>query len=163
MNGGDAPGGNDITGENVDCGPLFGPDSYETGDTEPAIHTLDTCNGVGFEKSEVGLQHISDGTSNTYLIGEKYLDPQEYETGVAWGDDACYFTGVDHDNMRWADDFPAQDQLGQQAPEIWGSSHPGIFHMVMCDASVQALSFDTDLDIHRRLANRRDGQPVGLE
>ena len=99
-----------------------------------------------------------DGTSNTYLGGEKYLMPEDYESGDSWGDDACYYTGVDHDILRWSNDFPAQDQPGLSAPMIFGSAHSAGFHMVMCDGSVQSIRYDVDEKVHRNLANRHDGE-----
>lgn len=162
INAGDVNGGTDITGHKIQCNVDLGPDSYEEGDSlnYEWQHSLDTCNGVSFQRSQVGFQNIEDGTANTYLIGEKYLDPRNYENGQDWGDDSCYYTGVDHDNMRWSFDAPAQDQYGQAAPEIWGSPHPGGFQMTMADASVRSISYDVDLTVHMRLGNRRDGQPT---
>lgn len=165
MNGGDASSGSDVNGiSGVECGPDFGPETQEDADAMDEWNlTLETCNGVALQGGGAEFQHIQDGATNTYLFGEKYLDPQEYETGDDWGDDACYYTGVDHDNMRWADDFPAQDQLGQLGREIWGSPHPGGFHMVMCDGSVHSINYDIDLIAHRKLANRSDGLTVALD
>ena len=30
----------------------------------------------------------------------------------------------------------------------------------MCDGSVQTISYDIDYEVHRRLHNRKDGEPV---
>ena len=164
ISAGDRKGGQDATGRKVDCGERLGPNSYQEGEdgSYDWEQSLSTCNGVSFQRSEVNFRNIEDGTAKTYMLGEKYLDPAEYETGVDWGDDASYFTGVDHDNWRWAFDFPAQDQFGQSGWDIWGSAHPGTFHMVMADASVQAIDYSIDLVVHERLGNRRDGQPAEL-
>lgn len=35
--------------------------------------------GVSFQRSEVGIRHIGDGTSQTYLMGEHYLNPVDYD------------------------------------------------------------------------------------
>ncbi|MEM9660027.1 MAG: DUF1559 domain-containing protein [Planctomycetota bacterium] len=166
VNGGDVEGGGDLNGIQVNCGPQYGPGSYQEGDAPDYSwgHSLDSCNGISFQRSQVSFQNIEDGSSNTYMLGEKYLDPRFYETGESWGDDSCYFSGVDHDNMRWAEDAPAQDQQGQTAPWVWGSAHPGVFLMAMCDASVQAMAFDVDVEgIHMPLGNRRDGVPVAAQ
>ena len=106
------------------------------------------------------LQHLVDGGSTTYLIGEKYLDPDNYDNGEDWGDDSCYFTGVDHDNERWSESPPAQDQKGQPAPYIWGSAHPSGFNIVMADDSVRSISYSVDEIVHLRLGNRRDQRTV---
>jgi len=164
INAGDVDGGSDVNNRQIDCNVDLGPDTYAEGDAGYEwSQSLMTCNGVSFQRSQVSFQHIEDGSAKTYLIGEKYLDPRNYDNGVDWGDDSCYYTGVDHDNMRWAFDAPAQDQLGQAAPWIWGSAHPGAFHMVMADASVQSISYEIDLDVHMRLGSRRDGLPANID
>jgi prepilin-type N-terminal cleavage/methylation domain-containing protein len=164
ISGGDIEGGRDVTGRQINCSVDDAVDaSYEDPDAYDWPQSLMSCNGPSFQRSELRFNHVEDGTSSTYLLGEKYLDPRLYDDGTSWGDDACYYTGVDHDSMRWSFDLPAQDQFGQTAPVIWGSAHPGTFHMVMCDASVQAISYSIDLDVHLRLGSRRDGLPVTLE
>ena len=144
----------------------IGPASYDQGD-DPAYEWTDRYdptiyNGVCFQRSVLNLKRIEDGTSKTYLGGEKYLMPSFYESGESWGDDACYYTGVDHDNLRWSNDFPARDQEGLFAPKIWGSAHPSGFQMVFCDGSVHHVPFGVDLQVHQNLANRRDGLAVEL-
>ena len=142
---------------NDDAIPIGGmPDSTFDG------QKLSECGGVSFAASEVKLSHISDGTSNTYLIGEKYLDPNNYENGDDWGDDASYFTGIDRDHHRWAFQEPAQDQPGFTVPFIWGSAHASVFLMVMCDGSVHAIPYDIDIDVHSKLGLRNDGLPTTI-
>ena len=131
-------------------------------DTTFGGQSLQRCGGIGFAASEVKMSHILDGTSNTYLIGEKYLDPNNYENGVDWGDDASYYTGVDHDNHRWAYQEPAQDQQGFEVQFIWGSAHPGAFLMAMCDGSVHAIPYEIDLLTHSKLGIRNDGEPASV-
>jgi type II secretory pathway pseudopilin PulG len=136
----------------------LGPASYEQGDSPEYEWVPSTAyTGVCFQRSTVNLRKVSDGASKTYLGGEKYLTPANYENGEDWGDDASYYTGVDHDNLRWAGDFPARDQNGLVAPWIFGGPHPGGFQVVLCDGSVHTIAFDIEQDIHRNLANRSDG------
>ena len=42
----------------------------------PALST-----GIVYCGSMIKMADITDGTSNTYLAGEKYLDPDYYATG----------------------------------------------------------------------------------
>ena len=47
---------------------------------------------------------ITAGTSRTYLVGEKYLDPDYYYAGCDWGDDRSFATGDCDDPNRWSGD-----------------------------------------------------------
>ena len=132
---------------------------------------LDSQSGVNFEGAEIELQMISDGTSNTYMVGEKNLDPDAYEgtdsvpgeTGAlgSGGDGQGYFVGYDWDTHRFAHKPPIQDSPGADLYEVFGSAHPGAWSVVLCDGSVRSISYDIDLTTHKRLANRHDGQTVG--
>lgn len=143
-------------------GARYGPPSYEAGDGDYEWDTsISPANdGVCFQRSILSLRRIEDGTSKTYLGGEKYLMPGHYESGESWGDDASYYTGVDHDNLRWAGDLPARDQEGMHAPMIYGSAHPTGFQMVMVDGSVTTVSFGIERPVHRASAGRRDGAAI---
>jgi prepilin-type processing-associated H-X9-DG protein len=67
-------------------------------------------NGVSHHRSEIKLAMIPDGTTNTYMVGEKYLKPEAYD-GVPtnrnapefdWGDNQCMYVGMEWDNYRVA-------------------------------------------------------------
>jgi prepilin-type processing-associated H-X9-DG protein len=51
--------------------------------------------------------------------------------------------------------------IGGTADQAFGSNHPGGAHFLFCDGSVQLLKKTTDGKVLERLANRKDGQPVG--
>ncbi len=60
-----------------------------------------TFTGVIWYRSEVQLREISDGTSKTYLFGEKYLDQFNYTSGRdGSGDEENIYVGMDDDNIR---------------------------------------------------------------
>jgi prepilin-type N-terminal cleavage/methylation domain-containing protein/prepilin-type processing-associated H-X9-DG protein len=58
-------------------------------------------NGVMYQRSTVKFSKISDGTSKTALIGEKYVPTDYYTTGNCNGDDQNVFVGHDQDNLRY--------------------------------------------------------------
>ena len=58
--------------------------------------------GVSYCGSLIRLSDITDGASNTYLAGEKYLDPDYYTTGQDGSDNECAFIGDDDDIIRFA-------------------------------------------------------------
>jgi prepilin-type processing-associated H-X9-DG protein len=133
--------------------------------------------GVIYYRSETSGKKITDGTSNTYLIGEKFLTPLRYEEASATqpgqGDNQGAYVGYEWDNERraWNPNIgppetfqPRQDIAGTDEPNVYafGSAHSGAMNMAMCDGSVHSLSYDIDRDVHRYLAVRFDGQPVTL-
>ena len=140
--------------------------------------------GVMHYHSQVKSKQITDGTSSTYLLGEKSLLPRQYEelliiAGVKptgfYGDNQAAYTGFEWDNTRVAWNplvnptdgsiwQPRQDTPGTDPPSCYafGSAHAGAMNMAMCDGSVQALSYDIDKETHRYLAVRSDGQIATL-
>jgi hypothetical protein len=125
--------------------------------------------GVVFQAYEYKMKQISDGTAKTYMVGEKYLMPEEYSLAPGerpdltnYGDDQSCWAGDDLDMNRNADNIfpPAQDQSGLELIYSFGSAHPGVFQMAMCDASIQSISYNIDPKVHERLGDRRDGEAV---
>ncbi len=119
---------------------------------------FDGQTGINYNGAEIGFKHITDGTSNTYAVGEKYVDADHYETGVDPGDNASMYQGFDFDVNRWTckSSPPVQDRPNYEKYASFGSAHSGGFNMVNCDGSVSHISFDIDYDVHRRGGHRHD-------
>jgi prepilin-type N-terminal cleavage/methylation domain-containing protein/prepilin-type processing-associated H-X9-DG protein len=113
--------------------------------------------GISFERSEVGIQHITDGTSRTYLCGEKYLDTRSYENGDDTGDNETWCTGHNNDNLRTTAEPPRLDAPDEQG-SMFGSAHPAGWQVAWCDGHVATMSFDIDPKIHKYNGNRQDGE-----
>lgn len=143
--------------------------SYETPEDE--ITSPEEPTGVIFDASAVTLDDIKDGTSCTYLIGEKFVYSDEYEQAGP-GDKASAYAGIAGDdsnsNLRSAGVeerkewyLPTQDapqtEANQGAWRGFGSPHAGSFGMAMCDGSVQRISYQIDGETSAQLANRADG------
>jgi prepilin-type N-terminal cleavage/methylation domain-containing protein/prepilin-type processing-associated H-X9-DG protein len=116
--------------------------------------------GVSFLRSEITMADIEDGTSNTYMVGEKYCNPDHYTDGAGVGDNEGAFTGQVDDNYRETWDYPLQDTPGYDNANIFGSAHASSFNMAMCDGSVRSISYSIDVVLHRTLGNRADGKPL---
>ncbi len=127
--------------------------------------------GVIYRRSTTRIAHILDGTSSTYLIGERFLDPDHYEDGTECANDQGWDLGYDYDVNRWTRHDPTvfppvRDKPRQDTPgytgcmTIFGSAHWAKFHMVLCDGSVHAINYTIDLEVHRQLGNRQDGSAV---
>lgn len=126
---------------------------------------FNTFDGVCFRHSEIPLAQLTDGTSNIYLIGEKYMNPVAYEElGPAntptddKGDNETIFTGFNRDYQRSGKFQPLQDTLGVRFESAFGSAHPAVMNMSLCDGSVQAIAYDIDPLIHQQRAIRDDGK-----
>ncbi|MDO4574847.1 MAG: DUF1559 domain-containing protein [Planctomycetia bacterium] len=117
--------------------------------------------GMIYRRSETTVGSVRDGTSNTYLIMEKYVNPTGYETCTSGTDNECAYSGMDSDNTRTVTVVPLQDRVGYDNGQV-GSVHAGSFGVVMADGSVHRVSYSIDLTTHKRLGNRRDGQVVQL-
>jgi prepilin-type N-terminal cleavage/methylation domain-containing protein/prepilin-type processing-associated H-X9-DG protein len=118
--------------------------------------------GIFFERSMVTIQMIRDGTTNTIMVGEKYLNPVNYATGMDGADNENSFTGNNNDNNRSAglNYPPLRDTNGLGLTEQFGSAHSAGLNIALCDGSVRAVSYSIDTETWRRLGNRRDGETV---
>jgi prepilin-type N-terminal cleavage/methylation domain-containing protein/prepilin-type processing-associated H-X9-DG protein len=121
--------------------------------------------GIMYCGSVVRMADVTDGASNTYLIGEKYLNPDCYFTGNDSTDNGPALQGDNADIARWSGWSETNYMpLLQDTPGYWtygfGSAHATGFNMAFCDGAVQSMSYLIDLETHRRLANRKDGFPI---
>ena len=123
--------------------------------------------GMVFLGSMVKMADVADGTSCTYLLGEKYLNPDNYLTGVDHGDNESAYVGYNEDNVRWTDGFLAavdiavlQDTPGLGYRGIFGSAHSNGTHMAFCDGSVRMIGYTIDKTVHKYLGNRLDGAVI---
>jgi hypothetical protein len=119
--------------------------------------------GVIIYHRPIKFRQITDGLSSTYLLGEKFLSTLNYDNGRAWYDDQSYYIGFDQDvNLssfyKPELDFP---QTNEGFSFRFGSAHPNVFHMLFCDGSAHAVSYDIALETHKSLGSRYGGEGVG--
>ena len=118
------------------------------------------ANGIVFTGSLVTVTDVEDGTTNTYLGGEKYLNPDQYATGSCGADNETMYIGDNEDISRWTYRPPMQDRAGLCGRHRFGSAHSGSFNVVLCDGSVRWINYSINPDVHRRLGSRNDREPV---
>jgi len=134
-------------------------------------HTNNTkCGGVIFQHHTCRMSEITDGTSNTFLCGEKNIDPDYYLTGQDPGDDQGFTVGWDYDICRYTYYPPTSgDPPPTPAPDtpgatyyalVFGAAHINGFGMAMCDGSVHTLNYSIDAETYRRLGDRADGLTI---
>jgi prepilin-type N-terminal cleavage/methylation domain-containing protein len=128
--------------------------------------------GVVYQRSEIKFAQITDGSTYTYLFGEKNLNPDQYLTGLAGNDDQSMYNGHDRDNIRYTYvqvhaptgkvfGHPlTPDTPGLEFTWNFGGPHPGVWIPLYCDGSVRTMSYDLYPEIHRWLGNRNDGNTI---
>lgn len=116
-------------------------------------------NDINQRTRAIGFQAITDGTSNTLLVGEKRLN--FLLLGNFQGDDnEGYSSGWDHDVMRYTDRTPLPDTRSGDGNQRFGASHPGTFNVVLVDGSVRNLPYTIDATVFRNIGQRDDGNAV---
>jgi len=143
-------------------------------------HTWDDTShqtGISYQRSQVKMSDITDGASNTFLIGEKYINSDHYTDGKDMGDSETMYSGDDNDLLRWTgvlgtvgtstdNKLPVQDRHTSTSEgyrvQWFGSVHADCFNMSFCDGSVQTISYSIDAEVYRCYGNRKDGSAAVL-
>jgi prepilin-type N-terminal cleavage/methylation domain-containing protein/prepilin-type processing-associated H-X9-DG protein len=128
--------------------------------------------GVMYQNSRVRIMDITDGTSNTTVVGEgKYGVPRRVSTGNAltsgiwcgmsgqyqvpgigtyvWIDNVMWPTGG---NPAWSRDY---------VDEAFNSNHPDSVHFLFADGSVRGFGRQIDPTLRAQMGVRNDGLPLG--
>ena len=148
-----------------------GPNSISDGETGAYLFpSTNTSTGISYTRSRFRIRDVTDGTSKTYMIGEKSVGPDFYEGGKrSVGDDQGPYVSDEYDSMRWATTGsasngylpPIRDRAGQPEDiKRFGSAHQSTFNMVFCDGAVRSVNYTIAEKVHRRSCNRKDGLPL---
>jgi prepilin-type N-terminal cleavage/methylation domain-containing protein len=119
----------------------------------------DIMTGVITRHGEIKPKNISDGLSNTFLVGEKSLSQDYYANGWDAADNQNMYVAFDWDVNRWGN---AINLLFRDRPGVWGiaafgAAHPAVCQFVFCDGSVHPIAFNIDGVTLGALASRNDG------
>ena len=125
--------------------------------------------GVIYQRSCLRVSQITDGMSNTYLVGEKFMPTDQYATGQNYADNGSAYIGHDKDNIRLTitlcppkQDFDLGGDLGGgYLMFTFGSVHSAGWNACLCDGSVRSIGYWIDPQVHYRLGNRSDGLTIG--
>ena len=138
----------------------------------PPLGTL--C--LGFA-SQTNFQSISDGLSNTLLVGEKFIFPADLPGTGTDGSVYSSGNGEEHTFRRFVGNNGASPPLlrylvpttkdpGPDANnKVWadkafGGPHAGLCQFVFCDGSVHALPVTININTLQLLGVRNDGQVI---
>lgn len=135
------------------------------------------ANSPTYAKVSIGM--ISDGTSNTLLVGERRINKADIGSGAdCYDNEPAVRPGNDCDMLRKAQAVggswlgPAQDNnvttsascgyFGGGGICQYGSSHATSFFAALADGSVRGISYTVDPTLFKNVCVRNDGQATDL-
>ncbi len=138
--------------------------------TLPGIWEVATLTNSTIKMKAVRRKDVIDGLSKTYLVGEKTMPADDYETGLFWGDSGSIYTCPIGDCVRFVEKEPTHDvksRLNQSEAcmscHCYGSAHPNTWNAVFCDGSVHFMSYTMSFTTHKALASRAGKDLVNLK
>ncbi len=167
-------------------GPLSGTPNTPAVFRPRCVGTPDTTNrmyfnnGLFYQNSKTKITDCTDGSSNTYMIGETWYMriPGDPDVGTNW---PSWAAAIDALGARFASyqtlvsatrainaPQPPHPSGGlvftdsQYFMTTFASQHSGGANFAMADGSVHFLSQNLDLNVHRALGVRNDGLTVSL-
>lgn len=140
--------------------------------TKSPLSKLFRQNGVLYRNSETGVRQITDGTSHTFLVGERRSGEVTLGNGAVyryqsyWAtipapssyQQACY-CGLAIAATRFEDALFAPMINGH--PWGFASNHSGGVHVLFCDGSSRFVSQDLDELTTEYLVRIGDGETIG--
>jgi prepilin-type N-terminal cleavage/methylation domain-containing protein len=110
-------------------------------------------NGMTYQNSTVGMADITDGTTNTILMGET-LDPNG-----AWSSalTSCIRTNIDRTLNK-----PILLN-GKNYYSYWMSRHPSQVNFINCDASVRVVNSSINKLVLNKLMTRNGGETISAD
>src|SRR5262249_35100761 len=161
-------------GLNADQGNFAVSNYRATCGTNPSvIYTAGSdMGGVMYQNSRTRITDVSDGTSNTTVVGEgKYGVPRHVSTGNAlssaiWCGMSGTYQAPGIGNYVWIDNvmWPTGGSLSwsrDYVDEAFNSNHTDSVHFLFADGSVRGFGRQIDPLLRARMGARNDGLPLG--
>jgi prepilin-type N-terminal cleavage/methylation domain-containing protein len=129
-----------------------------------AASNLDNT-GVVRQYNPTRVTDITDGTSNTLMVGEKRLNLTLLGQPQA-DDNEGYTSGWNEDTMRLTSQRPQPDFFGDPAlhgGKLFGSSHQARFNVVLADGSVRSVSYSVSQPLFQAFGGIADGQVINID
>jgi prepilin-type N-terminal cleavage/methylation domain-containing protein len=169
-------GGSAYILNNVNVTTIAGPTSLTATFTWP---NLTNFNGIATIHSKITDAMCHDSKDTTYLVGEKYMPPEDYVTGVDVigtysGDLFSAFSGDQMSLVRWGSYnpsnpalslLPTQDRVQSNNPPanpslIFASAHGAGWNVVFLEGNARLVGWSLDPAIHQAMATRSGHEVV---
>ena len=153
------PGNLTVTGTPGD----YAASSGDTG-TAPTTGVFKFANGTLAQLRELAprMADITDGTSNTVMIGEKHLRPAGQTPGAVYDPNAdivVFSAGIQNSfHRRGGASWPIAQNPLTTINSQFGSWHPGVCQFVLADGSTRAIKNSLPGTTLGFLTNIADGQ-----
>lgn len=113
---------------------------------------------------KIKFASLTDGTSNTFLVGEAHIPPNKFKVSPI---DGPIYSGLEFSAIArvGGPGVPIVRNKFQDTPLVFqfGSYHPQICNFAMADGSVQAIFNTIDTITLGRLCNRSDSEIIGYD
>lgn len=164
---------------------IAGSNRRDSGYLPVPVSTKLSTNGALYLYSDVGPSKLTDGLSNTMIVGEySGLAPgQAYVNDALQGNDAAWCFGARGPSYptvgysvktvafppntsvygKGGSDCPACDYpiVNSWTSAALKSNHPGGINAANADGSVRFITNNINIEIYKDLADREDGHPPG--
>jgi len=136
------PGGTVGTGQNG-AATDYALNTWLNGSLDSTGAVVDGAGGLKAQPNRKrSLGNIPDGTSNTLMVGEKMLNPNQYQApGGSYDESLFQVNGGTNRNGRQV----FKDDVNNATSRNWGSPFEAC-PMCMCDGSVQMVRYGIDID-----------------
>jgi prepilin-type N-terminal cleavage/methylation domain-containing protein/prepilin-type processing-associated H-X9-DG protein len=141
-------------------------------DSSGLFYANEDRNGIMWQNSKVKFTDVTDGTSNTVVVGECVFveDKNTRKWAAIWVGHTGYYCSPDatigcgvriSDNMWHLDDTSAQ--INGSAPQAFGSRHPGGANFGFGDGSIRFFRSTADPLTIKWLGSRNDGRVIAYD
>ncbi|SFJ32003.1 DUF1559 domain-containing protein [Planctomicrobium piriforme] len=138
-------------------------DCFTVSPGTPPLSAQGQClsDGAFFHNSRVRIRDFTDGTSNTFLVGERTTFTETAPPyDKVYGTWSGALPGVDDSPARVIGHAEHLPNMGHD-PEDFGSAHTGGAQFVMADGHVVFISQYTDKKVFIALGTRSGGEVIG--